>query len=127
MNWPGHKLAIGMFAAVLLATALAMAGTMLAGRASDEEAGTLLAVFPPSTRPNNVFGQIILAGGKPIRPTWVRGTWVVHGDEPGLRRQAQGARCHRRLPQLAGAAATGRVLCICRREDGSDVCHAALS
>lgn len=107
MNWPGHKLAIVMFAAVLLATALAMAGTMLAGRASDEEAGTLLAVFPPSTRPNNVFGRIILAGGKPIRPTWVRGTWVVHGDDPGFagRLKAQGAigayRNSPVLPQLA--------------------------
>jgi hypothetical protein len=111
MNWPGHKLAIGMFAAVLLVTALAMAGTMLAGRASDEEAGTLLAVFPPSTSPNNVFGQIILAGGKPIRPTWVRGTWVVHGDEPGFagRLKAQGAigayRNSPVLPQLAGCFA----------------------
>ena len=111
MNWPGHKLAIGMFAAVLLATALAMAGTMLAGRASDEEAGTLLAVFPPSTRPNNVFGRIILAGCKPIRPTWVHGTWVVHGDDPGFagRLKAQGAigayRNSPVMPQLAGCFA----------------------
>ncbi len=111
MNWPGHKLAIGLFAAVLLATGLAMAGTMLAGRASDEEAGTLLAVFPPSTRPNNVFGRIILAGGKPIRPTWVRGTWVVHGGDEGFasRLKAQGAigayRNSPVLPQLAGCFA----------------------
>ena len=111
MHWPGHKLAIGLFAGILLAAGLAMAATMLAGRASDEEAGTLLAVFPPSTRPNSVFGKIILAGGKPIRPTWVNGTWVVHGDEAGFagRLKAQGAigayRNSPVLPQLAGCFA----------------------
>ena len=68
-------------------------------------------MFPPSTRPNSVFGKIILAGGKPIRPTWVRGTWVVHGDEPGFagRLKAQGAigayRNSPVLPQLAGCFA----------------------
>ncbi len=41
MHWPGHKLAIGLFAGVLLATGLAMGAVMLAGRAGDDEAGTL--------------------------------------------------------------------------------------
>jgi hypothetical protein len=111
MNWPGHKLAVTLFAGTLLATGLAMAGVMYAGRATEAEAGTLLVVFPPSTRPNSVFGKIILAGGKPIRPTWVNGTWVVHGDEPGFagRLKAQGAigayRNSPVLPQLAGCFA----------------------
>ena len=111
MKWPGHKLAALLFAGVLSFSVLAMAGVMVAGRAADEEAGTLLVVFPRSTRPNQIFGSIILAGGRPIRPTWVRGTWVAHGDDPGFvgrlkERGAIGAyRNSPVLPQLAGCFA----------------------
>ncbi len=111
MTWPGHKFAAIFFVSVLTLFLALSALFMISSRADDSQAGTLLAVFPPSTRPNSVFGKIILAGGDPVRPTWVRGTWVVHSDEPGFagRLKQHGAigayTSSPILPQLAGCFA----------------------
>ena len=111
MRWPGHGTAGALFAAVLLAWLAGFGLFMHLGRVSPDQAGTVLAVFPPSMQESQVFGKIIEAGGRPIRPTWMPGTWVTFGDAAGFagRLEAQGAigayTSTPFLPQLAGCFA----------------------
>jgi hypothetical protein len=111
LNWPGHKFAAAFFATVLLVSLAGMAAFMVASRADDAQTGTMLAVFHPSTSEQDVFGKIILAGGRPIRPTWMPGTWIVYGDSAGFagKLKAHGAlgayTSSPVLPQLAGCFA----------------------
>jgi hypothetical protein len=111
MRWPGHGTAGALFAAVMLVWLAGFALFMHLGRVGPEQSGTVLAVFPPSMTENQVFGNIILAGGRPIRPTWMPGTWVTYGDKAGFagRLEAQGAigaySSTPFLPQLAGCFA----------------------
>jgi len=111
MQWPGHRFAALFFLGTMLLFVALSAIYMISSRANDTETGTMLAVFAPSTSERDVFGKIILAGSKPIRPTWVTGTWVVHADEAGFagRLKAHGAlgayTSSPILPQLAGCFA----------------------
>jgi hypothetical protein len=111
MKWPGHETAAALFAAILLAWLAGFALFMHFGRVGPEQSGTVLAVFPPSMTEDQVFANIIEAGGRPIRPTWMHGTWVSYGDQVGFagRLEAQGAigayASTSFLPQLAGCFA----------------------
>ena len=62
----------------------AFAFVMHLGRAAPEQSGSLLAVFPPSMTESQVFASIVEAGGRPVRPTWMPGTWVTFGDSAGF-------------------------------------------
>ncbi len=111
MKWPGHGTAGALFAATLLASLAGFALFMHLGRVSPEQSGTMLAVFPPSMNEDRVFASIIEAGGRPVRPTWMPGTWVTYGDNAGFagRLEEQGAigayTSTSFLPQLAGCFA----------------------
>jgi hypothetical protein len=83
MKWPGHGTASALFAGILLVWLSGFALFMHLGRISPEQSGTVLAVFPPSIHEDQAFAKITRAGGRPIRPTWMPGTWVTHGDDPG--------------------------------------------
>ncbi len=111
MKWPGHGTAGVLFATVMLIWLSGFALFMHFGRVNPEQSGTMLAVFPPSMTEDKVFGNIIQAGGRPVRPTWMPGTWVTFGDSAGYagRLEAQGAigaySSTPFLPQLAGCFA----------------------
>ncbi len=111
MRWPGHGTAGALFATVMLVWLAGFALFMHLGRVSPAQSGTMLAVFPPSMSESQVFANIIEAGGRPVRPTWMPGTWVTFGDNSGYagRLEAQGAigayTSTPFLPQLAGCFA----------------------
>ncbi len=111
MKWPGHGTAGALFAAILLVSLAGFALFMHLGRVNPEQSGTMLAVFPPSMTETEVFANIIEAGGRPVRPTWMPGTWVTYGDTAGYagRLEARGAigayTSTPLLPQLAGCFA----------------------
>jgi len=111
MRWPGHGTAGALFGAVMLLWLAGFALFMHVGRVNPEQSGTVLAVFPPSMSESRVFASIVQAGGRPVRPTWMPGTWVTYGDKTGFagRLEAQvaiGAYASTPfLPQLAGCFA----------------------
>ncbi len=100
-----------MFAGIMLVWLAGFALFMHLGRIGPEQSGTVLAVFPASLAEDQVFAKIIQAGGRPIRPTWMPGTWVTHGDKAGYagRLEAHGAigayTSTPFMPQLAGCFA----------------------
>jgi hypothetical protein len=111
MRWPGHGIAGALFGAIMLVWLAGFALFMNLGRVSPEQSGTVLAVFSPGMTEPQVFAKIIQAGGRPIRPTWMPGTWVTYGDKAGFagRLETQGAigaySSTPFLPQLAGCFA----------------------
>ena len=111
MKWPGHGTAGALFVSVILIWLAGFALFMHVGKVNSEQSGTMLAVFPPSMSESQVFANIIEAGGRPVRPTWMPGTWVTFGDSSGYagRLEAQGAigaySSTPFLPQLAGCFA----------------------
>jgi len=111
MRWPGHGTAGALFAGIMVFWLAAFALFMHLGRASPDQYGSMLAVFAPSMAESEVFAGIVQAGGRPVRPTWMPGTWVTYGDEPGYagRLEAHGAigtyASTPFLPQLAGCFA----------------------
>ncbi len=76
-----------------------------------QASGTVLAVFPPATASDEIFANLIRAGGRPLRETWLSFVWVVSSDKPGFvgRLRAEGAiGAYGELPitpQLAGCFA----------------------
>ncbi len=111
MRWPGHGTAAALFAGILVFWLAAFALFMHLGRAAPDQSGSLLAVFSPSMAQSRIFASIVQAGGRPVRPTWMPGTWVAYGDEPGFagRLKEHGAISAYAstpfLPQLAGCFA----------------------
>lgn len=111
MRWPGHGTAGALFAGIMLVWLAGFALFMHVGRAASDQSGSILAVFSPSMAENQVFARIVQAGGRPVRPTWMPGTWVTYGDNAGFagRLEAQGAIgayiSTPFLPQLAGCFA----------------------
>jgi len=111
MRWPGHGIAVALFASILCVWLAGFALFMHLGRAAPDQFGSVLAVFPPSMAESQVFANIVNAGGRPVRPTWMPGTWVTYGDAAGFagRLEAHGAigayASTPLLPQLAGCFA----------------------
>lgn len=93
MRWPGHWLALRLFASVILLWLIAMAILIRASALPPEANGVMLAVFEPGTDSEASFAAITAAGARPVRPTAFGFIWVVAGDERGLagRLAAQGA------------------------------------
>ena len=84
MRWPGHRLALGLFAAVLTVWIAVMAVVMRQGALPPEATGTMLAVFEPGTPEDQVFASITRANGRPVRASAFPFIWIVSSDEPGL-------------------------------------------
>jgi hypothetical protein len=111
VNWPGHRLALGLAAAVLAVWLAGMTLTLRMAALKPEATGTMLVVFAPGTKPDAAFTMLVNAGGTPVRRTWLGSVWVVTGDAPGLagRMVEQGAMgAYRDLPvspDLAGCFA----------------------
>lgn len=101
MRWPGHKLAFGIFAAVVAAWVVVMAAVMRQAALPAEASGVMLVVFEPGLSSENAFARIVNAGGRPVAPSAFAFVWVAFGDEPGFagRLGAQGALgTYRKLP-----------------------------
>ena len=81
---PTHGLAAALLAAVLLAWAGFAALAVRAAALPPEAAGTMVAVFSPTVSEAEVLTAVARADGLPVRPTWVRNAWVVHGPTPGF-------------------------------------------
>lgn len=108
---PGHRLVIGLFAAVLALWIAVMAVLMREASLPPGETGTMLVVFEPGTPAGRIFAAITRAQANPVRATAFGFIWVVTSAEPGLagRLRQQGAiGTYRELPispTLAGCFA----------------------
>jgi hypothetical protein len=80
----GHRLALWLAAAVVVASLIAMAVAMRAAALPPETSGKMLVVFEPGTEQSDIFARLIAAGGAPLRETWLPFVWVVAGEKPGF-------------------------------------------
>jgi hypothetical protein len=83
MRWPGHRLALAFFTAVLAAWLAVMAVLVRASALPPEASGPMLVVFAPGEPDTVVFDRIVKAGARPVRATAFGFIWVVAGDTPG--------------------------------------------
>jgi hypothetical protein len=108
---PGHRLALGLFAAVLVGWLAVMAVLMRQSALPPEASGKMLAVFNPGTSEEQAFASLAAARARILTRTDLGFVWIVAGDEPGLagRLEANGALgAYRELPispTLAGCFA----------------------
>lgn len=88
-----HWIAAGLAVATLALWLGLMVPLILVARLPDDRAGTVLAVFRPSSTPTDILAAIITADASIVRTTWFSTGWVVHSDHPGLvgRLRAAGA------------------------------------
>lgn len=84
MRFPAHRLALALFAAVLMAWIAAMAILMRHAALPPEASGPMLVVFEPGTPDDAVFASLTRAGARVIRQSGLSFIWVVAGEEPGL-------------------------------------------
>ncbi len=93
MKLPGHKLALALFAGVLLVWIIGMAVVMRHAALAPEASGAMLAVFEPGMDEDAVFASLTRAGARIVRPSGLGFVWVVTSEEPGLagRLVAEGA------------------------------------
>ena len=84
MRWPGHRLAMVLGLAIVLAWLLAMFVVARAAALEPRASGKMLAVFEPGTSEDIIFDSLLAAGGKPLRGTWLPFVWVVVGEEEGF-------------------------------------------
>jgi hypothetical protein len=84
MAVPGHRLALTLFAGVLLVWLVAMAIIMRQAALPPEASGTMLAVFEPGRGQDEVFASLTRADARVVRPSGLGFIWVVSGEEPGL-------------------------------------------
>jgi hypothetical protein len=107
MKWPGHRFALGFFAAVIFIWLGVMIIMVRQAILPDAATGTMLTVFEPGTTSENAFAAITRAGAKPIRQTSFGFIWVVDGKAGDLK--AQGAiGSYKELPispEIAGCVA----------------------
>ncbi len=84
MIWPGHRLALSLFAGVLLAWVAVMTFLMHRSALPPEATGTMLAVFEPGVQENQAMATIVAAGANVVRQSSFDFIWLVTSDEPGL-------------------------------------------
>ena len=84
MRWPGHRLALGIFAGVLAVWIAVMAVVMRDAALTPEASGTMLAVFEPGTPEDDIFARLTRADARIVKPSAFGFIWVVAGEEPGL-------------------------------------------
>jgi hypothetical protein len=87
MKRPGHRLALMLFAAVLVVWLVAMAVVMRHAALPAEASGTMLAVYEPGTPQDLIFASLTRAGARVVRPSALGFIWIVSGEEPGLARR----------------------------------------
>lgn len=79
-----HRLALTLFASVIITWLVIMAALMRASALPPEASGVMLAVFEPGTSSDAIFAALTRAEARPIRATAFGFIWVVAGDAPGL-------------------------------------------
>ena len=84
MRWPGHWLALGLFAVVLAVWIVVMALVMRQSALPPEATGAMLAVFEPGTSEDRIFASLTRAEARVVKPSALGFVWVVTSDEPGL-------------------------------------------
>ncbi|MFM8745928.1 MAG: hypothetical protein ACKOED_04585 [Aestuariivirga sp.] len=84
MRFPGHRLALAVFVAVLAIWTAGMAVVMRHAALPPEASGPMLVVFEPGTPDDAAFASLTRAGARIIRQSGLSFIWVVAGDEPGL-------------------------------------------
>jgi hypothetical protein len=84
MRTPGHRLALTLFASVLVLWLAGMAVLMRQAALPPEASGPMLAVFEPGTPADEIFASLTRANARVVRQAGLGFIWVVAGDEPGL-------------------------------------------
>ena len=84
MRWPGHRLALALGLAILMAWLVTMSLVVRAAALEPRATGKMLAVFEPGITQDVIFASLLAAGGKPLRSTWLPFVWVVVGEEEGF-------------------------------------------
>lgn len=79
MGYPGHRFALGFFAAVISAWLLVMLAIMRHSALPADAAGVMMVVFEPGTPQDVAFAAITRAGARPVRETSFGFIWVVDG------------------------------------------------
>lgn len=101
MRFSGHRLALALFAGVLLVWLAAMAVVIRHAALPPEASGPMLAVFEPGTPEDDIFARLTRADARIVKQSGLPFVWVVAGDAPGLagRLKAEGALgAYRELP-----------------------------
>ncbi|MBP2311223.1 hypothetical protein [Azospirillum soli] len=80
----GHGFALALGAAVVAVWLAVMGVTLNQAALNEEDAGTVLAVFPPGTPSATAFAAVVQAGGEPVRQTWIPFAWVAKADGSGF-------------------------------------------
>lgn len=80
----GHGFALALGAAVVALWLAVMGVTLGQAALNEEDAGTVLAVFPPGTPGTAAFAAVVRAGGEPVRQTWIPFAWVAKADGAGF-------------------------------------------
>jgi hypothetical protein len=83
-HWPGHGLAWRLALGVIVIWLLAMAAVVRSAALGPEASGKMLAVFEPGMTQEAILDKLIVAGGKPLRSTWLPFVWVVAGEDKGF-------------------------------------------
>ena len=74
-----------MLAGAVLVVCLSLMALSIRSAALPADAtGEVLVVFPPGTDSDDIFARLLLAGGKPVRQTWLDFVWVTASDRPGF-------------------------------------------
>lgn len=101
MRFSGHRLAVLLFAGVLLVWLIGMAIVIRHAALPTEASGPMLAVFEPGMAEEDMFARLARAEARILKQSGLPFIWVVSGDEPGLagRLKSEGALgAYRELP-----------------------------
>ena len=79
-----HRLALALFAGVILVWLAGMAIVVRHAALPPEAGGTMLAVFEPGTPSDEIFAALTRAEARIVKPSGLGFVWVVASDEPGL-------------------------------------------
>ncbi len=101
MPLSGHRLALALFASVLIVWLGGMAVVIRHAALPPEANGPMLAIFEPGMAEEDMFARLTRADARIVKQSGLSFIWVVAGDEPGLagRLKTQGALgAYRELP-----------------------------
>ena len=84
MRPAGHRLALALFAGVIVLWLAGMAIVMRHAALPPEASGPMLAVFEPGTPADAIFASLTRAEARIVKPSGLPFVWVVAGDAPGL-------------------------------------------
>jgi len=84
MKLAGHRLALVLFAGVIVVWLIGMAVVMRHAALPPDASGTMLAVFEPGTPEDEVFAALTRADARIVKPSGLGFIWVVSSQQPGL-------------------------------------------